>query len=108
MQRLPPPLRIGWHAARANAVPAFIIQTIMLALLIGYYASPYVTDALNRFAQYKGEHGLAFVLLASIKAGVLLTEVFVILFIQRGLPHRGNLRNLLFTVPVWGFDGSLV
>jgi hypothetical protein len=108
MQRLRTPLTIGWHAARANAVPAFIIQTIMLALLIGYYASPYVTDALNRFAQYKREHGLAFVLLASITAGALIPELFVILFFQRGRPHRGNLRNLLFTVPVWGFDGSLV
>ena len=108
MQRLPPPLTIGWQAARANAVPAFIIQTIMLALLIGYYASPYVAGALNRFAQYKREHGLAFVLLASITAGALIPELFVILFFQRGRPHRGNLRNLLFTVPVWGFDGSLV
>jgi hypothetical protein len=108
MQRSRTPLAIGWQAARANAVPALIIQTIMLALLIGYYASPSVTSALNRFAQYKREHGWAFVLLASITAGALIPELFVILFFQRGRPHRGNLRNLFFTVPVWGFDGSLV
>src|SRR5438132_13660994 len=99
MQRLPPPLTIGWQAALANAVPAFIIQTIMLALLIGYYASPYVTDALNRFAQYKREHGLAFVLLALITAGALIPELFVILFFQPGRPHWGNLRHLLVPCP---------
>jgi hypothetical protein len=108
MQRSRTPLAIGWQAARANAVPALVIQTIMLALLIGYYASPSVAGELNRFAQYKREHGLGFVLLASITAGALIPELFVILFFQRCRPHRGNLRNLLFTVPVWGFDGSLV
>jgi hypothetical protein len=108
MQKSRAPLTIGWQAARANAVPAFIIQAIMLALLIGYYASPSVAGALHRLAQYKREHGLAFVLLGSVTAGAIIPELFVILFFQRGRPHRGNLRNLLFTVPVWGFDGSLV
>src|SRR3984893_7164064 len=108
MQRLPPPLTIGWQAARANAVPAFIIQTIMLALLIGYYACPYVGKALENLADFKRQSGLRFVILTSIAAGALIPELFLILFFQRGRPHRGNLRNLLFTVPVWGFDGSLV
>jgi hypothetical protein len=92
---------IGWQAARANAVPALIIQTIMLGLLIGYYAHPSIESVVNRLAQYKRDHGLSFVLLASITAGALIPELFVILFFQRGRPHRGNLRNLLFTVPVW-------
>ena len=35
MQRTPTPLTLGWEAARANAIPALIIQAIMLALLIG-------------------------------------------------------------------------
>jgi hypothetical protein len=108
MQRSRAPLTIGWEAARANAVPALIIQAIMLALLIGYYANPSIAAALNRFAQYKRNHGLPFVLLASITAGAIIPELFVILFFQRGRPHYGNLRNLLFTIPVWGFDGSLV
>jgi hypothetical protein len=108
MQRSRTPLIIGWQAARANAMPALIIQTIMLALLIGYYANPSIASTVNRFAQYKRDHGLGFVLLASITAGALIPELFVILFFQRGRPHRGNLRNLIFTVPIWGFDGSLV
>ena len=108
MQKSRTPLTIGWEAARANALPALIIQATMLALLVAYYASPAVATALNKFAEYKREHGFMFVLSASIVAGALLPELFLILFFQRGRPHRGNLRNLLFTIPVWGFDGSLV
>jgi hypothetical protein len=102
------PLLIGWDAAKANALPALVIQAFMLALLIGYYASPSVARALQGFAEFKREHGLVFVIAASVTAGALVPELFLILFFQRGRPHRGNLRNLLFTIPVWGFDGSLV
>jgi hypothetical protein len=102
------PLSIGWEAAKANAVPALIIQAFMLALLLGFYFSSAAADALEKLAAFKRNHGLAFIIGASITAGALIPEIFLILFFQRGRPHRGNLRNLLFTVPVWGFDGSLV
>ncbi len=108
MQKSRTPLTIGWEAAKANAVPALIIQGFMLALLIAYYVSPATAAALNKLAEFKRTHGLGFVLLASITAGALIPEVFLILFFQRGRPQFRNLRNLLFTIPVWGFDGSLV
>lgn len=99
---------IGWEAARANAVPALVIQAIMLGLLIAYYSNNAVFLALNHLADYKRTHGLPFVIVASIVAGALIPEVFLILFFQRGRPNRRNLRNLFFTIPIWGFDGSLV
>jgi hypothetical protein len=99
---------IGWEAARANAVPALIIQAFMLALLIAYYTNHRVSSALAGLAEFKRAHGLLFVIVASITAGALIPELFLILFFQRGCPTRRNLRNLLFTVPVWGFDGTLV
>jgi hypothetical protein len=102
------PLTIGWEAAKANAIPALLIQALMLALLVAYYLSPPAADALKKLAEFKRAHGLIFVLGASITAGALIPELFLIIFFQRGRPHRGNLRNLLFTIPVWGFDGSLV
>ena len=102
------PWTIGWEAAKANAVPALIIQAIMLALLIAYYVSPGFAEALTRVAEFKQRQGLPFVILASIAAGALIPELFLILFFQHGRPHRGNLRNLVFTIPVWGIDGSLV
>jgi len=102
------PLTIGWEAAKANAFPALILQAFMLALLVAYYVSPATAGALQKLAEFRRENGLSFVIVASIAAGALIPELFLILFFQRGRPHRGNLRNLLFTIPVWGFDGSLV
>ena len=102
------PLTIGWEAARANALPALFIQGMMLALLVAYYTNPNVASALDQLAQYKRAHGLRFVIFASIAAGAILPEIFLIAFFQRGRPQRQNLRNLLFTVPIWGIDGSLV
>ena len=102
------PLTLGWEAARANAKPALIIQALMLAFAIAFYTNRAVASALAGLAEYKLAHGLTFVILASIIAGAVIPELFLILFFQRARPRRANLRNLAFTIPVWGFDGSLV
>jgi hypothetical protein len=102
------PLMIGWDAARANARPALIIQALMLAVATGFYCNASFAATLQNLAEFKREHGLAFVITASVLAGALIPEIFLILFFQHGRPHAGNLRNLAFTIPVWGFDGSLV
>lgn len=99
---------LGWQAAKANALPALIIQLLMLLLLVGYYVSPATATALQQLADLKDKYGLIFVLLASILAGAVIPELFVIIFFQRGRMTRRNIRNLMFTIPVWGFDGSLV
>jgi hypothetical protein len=101
-------LALGWEAAKANAVPAFLLQGAMLAILISYYLSPACADFLNRLAHYKEEHGLVFVVAAAILAGAVVPELFVIVFFQRGRPRSQNLRNLAFTIPTWGVDGILV
>jgi hypothetical protein len=102
------PLSLGWEAAKANAVPGFILQGAMLLVLIGYYSSARFADFLNRVAQYKSNHALAFVVLAAVLAGAVVPEIFVIVFFQRGRFCRENLRNLAFTIPTWGMDGILV
>ena len=102
------PLAIGWEAARANLAPAFLIQAAMLALLIGYYWSLPVARILNELADYKLRHGLVFVVIAAVVAGALAPELFLIVFFQHGRPTRLNMRNLMFTVPIWAIDGSLV
>jgi hypothetical protein len=101
-------LALGWEAAKANAVPAFILQGAMLVVLISYYVSPACAELLNRLAHYKEQHGLLFVVLAAILAGAIVPELFVIIFFQRCRPRRENLRNLAFTIPTWGVDGILV
>ena len=102
------PLALGWEAAKANALPGFILQGAMLLVLIGYYVSPSCADLLNRLAQYKQQHGLVFVVVAAAVAGAIVPEMFVIIFFQRGRVRRENWRNLAFTVPTWGIDGILV
>jgi hypothetical protein len=102
------PFTLGWEAARANALPALIIQALMLLLLVSFYTSHTVFAVLSQLAELKRRHGLLFVIAASVTAGALIPELFLILFFQRGRPSRRNLRNLLFTVPVWGLDGTLV
>jgi hypothetical protein len=101
-------LAIGWEAARANAVPGFFLQAIMLAVLICYYSSPPFADALDWLARYKQQHGLLFVVIAAVIAGAIVPELFVIVFFQRGRLRRQNLRNLTFTIPTWAVDGILV
>src|SRR3989454_3758498 len=108
MQKSRTPLTLGWEAARANAVPALIIQAFMLALLIAYYTSHTAAAVLSQLAEFKRSHGILFVILASITAGALIPELFLIIFFQRCRPTLRNLRNLVFTVPVWGYDGTLV
>jgi hypothetical protein len=102
------PLALGWEAAKANAVPGFILQGAMLLVLAGYYLSSRFAELLNRLAHYKTEHGLLFVVVSAALAGGVVPELFVILFFQRGRFSRQNLRNLAFTIPTWGIDGILV
>ena len=102
------PLLLGWQAAKANAFPALIIQLLMLALLAGYYLNPGFAQSLEQLAAFKQRHGFGFVLVASILAGAVIPELFVIVFFQRGRIRRQNFRNLAFTIPVWGLDGCLV
>ena len=83
-------LALGWEAAKANAIPAFILQGAMLALLVSYYLSPACADFLNRLAHYKEEHGLLFVVAAAVLAGAIVPELFVIVFFQRGRLRRAE------------------
>lgn len=102
------PLSIGWEAARANALPGFILQGAMLVILAAYYGSAHFAGFLDRLAHYKQQHSLPFVVLAGILAGALLPELFVVFFFQRGKWRRQNLRNLTFTIPTWAIDALLV
>src|SRR5207244_5002844 len=102
------PWLIGWEAAKANAAPAFVLQSIMLAILLAYYLHPPSAALLNALADFKQRHGLTFVLIASAIVGAVLPEIFVIVFFQRGRIRLQNARNLLFNAPFWAFAVCLV
>ncbi len=77
MSRQRTPWLIGWEAAKANAAPAFVLQSMMLAILLAYYFHPPSAAFLNALAGFKERHGLAFVLIASAIVGAILPELFV-------------------------------
>src|SRR4030095_11476649 len=108
MSRERTPWLIGWEAAKANAAPAFVLQSMMLAILLGYYFHPPTAAVLNALADFKQRHGLAFVLIASAIVGAVLPDLFVIAFFQRGRIRPQNARNFIFNAPFWAFDGFLV
>jgi len=107
-QKTTTPWTIGWEAVRANLAPALVIQLLMLAILAAYYFSPQFAQALQMVAAYKQAHGLLFVVIATILAASILPEIFLVLFFQRGRVRPENFRNVLFTAPIWAFDGILV
>lgn len=84
MHRTRSPLALGWEAARANALPALIIQTLMLTLLLSYYTSHTVFVLRSQLAEVKRTSEILFVPVASLTAGALIPELFLILFFQRG------------------------
>jgi hypothetical protein len=102
------PFAIGWEAVRANLAPALILQALMFALLLAYFFSPTVGDLFNRLAEMKSAYGIAFVIPATVLAASVLPEMFLVLFFQHGRVEAKNFRNLLFTAPLWAFDGVLV
>lgn len=88
------PLTIGWEAVRANALPALTLQALMLAIVVGYYLHPPSAELLNQVARVKRDHGLAFVLIATVLAASILPELLVIGFFQRGRVSLQNVRNV--------------
>lgn len=98
----------GLRAARANLVPALIVQSIMLALVLGYYFYPPTTRWLNQLAALKEAWGYGYSALAAAIAGGIIPEIMRVLVFQKGQVLRGNFCNLLFTIPFWSLTGMLV
>lgn len=98
----------GIRAARANFVPALIVQSIMLTLVLCYYFYPPTTSWLNHLAELKERWGYGYSAAASVIAGGFVPEIMRVLYFQKGKILRVNFSNLLFTVPFWGCTGMIV
>jgi hypothetical protein len=99
---------IGLRSARANLVPALIVQALMLILVLCYYFYPPTTLWLNKLATLKEKWGYGYSAAAAVIAGGFVPEIMRILVFQKGSITRHNFSNLLFTIPFWGCTGMMV
>lgn len=99
---------IGWEAVRVNLQPALILQALMLFVVLAYYCNARAAAALDTLAEYKRAHGVWFVVASAVLAASILPEIVAVIFFQGGRVRRQNFRNLLFTAPLWAFDGIIV
>ncbi|HEX8150520.1 MAG TPA: hypothetical protein VF591_25275 [Pyrinomonadaceae bacterium] len=102
------PLSVGLRAARANLVPALVIQTAVVSVVLAYYLWEPARAWLARAAELKREGGYLFSLAAGVLAGGLLPELLTVAVFQRGRVGRGNLGGLAFGACFWGLMGVLV
>ncbi len=102
------PWMAGLRAAKANLIPALIVQAIMLTLVLGYYFWPPTTRWLNQLAELKQSWGYGYSALSAVIAGGVVPEITRVLWFQRGRMTKANAANLLFTIPFWGCVGLMV
>jgi hypothetical protein len=102
------PLAVGLRAARANLVPALVIQGTVVAVVLAYYFWGPARARLGRLAEFKREGGYLFSLVSGVLAGGLLPELLTVAVFQRWRVRRENLGSLAFGACFWGLMGMVV
>ncbi len=102
------PLAVGLRAARANLVPALLIQAAVVTVVLAYYFWEPARAWLARLAELKREGGYLFSFASGVLAGGLLPELLTVAVFQKWRVRRENLGNLLFGACFWGLMGMMV
>ena len=102
------PLAVGLRAARANLVPALLIQAAVVAVVLAYYLWEPARAWLAQTAELKREGGYLFSFVSGALAGGLLPELLTVAVFQRWRVRRENLGSLLFGACFWGLMGMTV
>ncbi len=92
--------------ARANILPALVLQAIAVFLLWSYHYWPAATNALNELAKIKLATGFLFAFVASAIAGAVLP--LILQSLQRGNHRRIAVNALPALFLFWGLRGCLV
>lgn len=71
------PWRSGVQGARANLVPAVVLQVVAVALVLGYYYVPDVHGALARLAEFREKSGVGFGIVSTGLFGGLLPFLYI-------------------------------
>jgi len=102
------PWAAGLRAAKANLVPAMMVQGVMLVVLLAYFFHDGTERILGRIAEVKAATGYGFSIVVGVVAGGVIPEVLRWATLQRMKWSRRNTANLLFAIPFWSFLGILV
>lgn len=102
------PLTVGLRAARANLVPALVIQAAVVTVVLAYYFWEPARAWLARAADLKREGGYLFSFVSGAVAGGLLPELLKVAVFQRRRVRRENLSGLAFGACFWGLMGMMV
>jgi hypothetical protein len=102
------PLAVGLRAARANLVPALLIQAAVVTVVLAYYLWEPARSLLARLAEFKREGGYMFSLVSGIIAGGLLPELLAVAVFQKWRVRRENLSSLAFGACFWGLMALVV
>jgi hypothetical protein len=102
------PLTVGLRAARANLVPALVIQAAVVSVVLAYYGWEPARAWLARLADFKREGGYLFSLVAGVLAGGLLPELLTVAVFQKWKVRRENWGSLAFGACFWGVMGMMV
>ena len=102
------PFSVGLRAARANLVPALVIQAAVVAVVLAYYCWEPARAWLARLAEFKSEGGYLFSFVSGVLAGGLLPELLTVAVFQRWRVRRENLSSLFFGACFWGLMGMSV
>jgi hypothetical protein len=99
---------IGLHAARANLLPALLLQVLMACFIAAYLLHDGTQVFLARVGESREEMGYAFSFVTYLVSGAILPEILRIVFFQRGRASADNLWNMATAAPCWGIMGVTV
>jgi hypothetical protein len=102
------PLAVGLRAARANLVPALVIQAAVVSVVLAYYLWEPARAWLERLAEFKRGGGYLFSLAAGALAGGMLPELLTVAAFQRWRVRRENWDALAFGACFWGLMALVV
>ena len=100
-------LRLGLGAVRANLVPAFCVQALMLSLVLAYFYVSAARPFFDFLTDWNVRGGLPFSFLAmGITVGGL-TEAFTVYLHKNGRWTREDFINMAFNFLVFGVLGVM-
>ncbi|WED64859.1 hypothetical protein PXH66_21140 [Synoicihabitans lomoniglobus] len=97
------PWRAGIQGARANLVPGLVLQAFALALVLGYYFVPSVTEALARWTVWRDRLGVSYSMASTALFGAIIPWIYL-----RFVPatrHRYNVKQGFGLALFWAYKG---